>query len=306
MATVRGASGALSGVLTPPTLALMARNMIRRGEDLHLISMRDDGTLALIPVGSHDVQGGPDPASWWIRADVYGPSGNLTRIVPYDGVTHAMYAVDPARPWAGVSPLGWAAHTGKLAGGLEVTLANEAGAPSAQVIPIPEDGRGDDEDADDDSEDPLSPLRADILAAKGNVMLVETTGGAWGFGKDNAPRQDWKQTRVGADFPDVLRVARADAAIGVATACGVPPALLSPSSEGTSQRESLRRFAHIGLQPLAAILVHELRLKLDAPGLALDFSPLMASDLAGRARAVGAFVKAGMNLDAALQRAGLS
>ncbi|MCY4374308.1 MAG: hypothetical protein OXC31_11090 [Spirochaetaceae bacterium] len=304
-ATLKGASAEVAGLLTPPTLALMARNMLRRGEDLHLIDVRPDGSLSLLPIGSYDLEGDADPRSWWVRADVYAPSGSRTMLVPHASVLHARYAVDPVRPWAGVSPLGWSSHTDRLAGGIEVTMGNEAGAPSAQVVPIPEDGRGGEEDAGEDDEDPLAPLRSDIVAARGNVLLLETTSSGFGLGSENAPRQDWKQVRLGPDWPDVLRATRNDLALSIAGACNVPSALLSPGAEGTSQRESLRRFAHLGLQPVAKILLTELREKLEQPELDLDFSAIQASDMAGRARAFRSFVEGGLDLEKAAQLSGV-
>ena len=49
----------------------------------------------------------------------------------------------------------------------------------------------------------------------------------------------------------------------------------------------------------------ELADKLDAPGLALNFEALFASDLSGRARAFGSMAKAGMDLGRAAALAGL-
>ena len=59
------------------------------------------------------------------------------------------------------------------------------------------------------------------------------------------------------------------------------------------------------LQPVAGLVQHELRAKLDAPGLKLSFDALFASDLSGRARAFGSMVKAGMDVSKAAALAGL-
>ena len=305
VATIVGAPDAVTSALTPACRSLIARNMIRYGESLHLIDVTGDG-LRLAPVGSHDVSGGPDPASWWVRCDLFGPSGNVTRLAPYDAVLHCMYSVDASRPWVGVSPLGWASQTARLAAGLEATLGNESTAPSAQVLPIPLAPKFGDVEDENQNADPLSPMRHDLVNARGSVVLVETLADGLGLGKDAAPRGDWQQRRLGADWPDTLRSTRGDVFDAVASACNVPGTLLDKGSEGTAQREALRRFLHLGLAPVGELIASELREKLDAPDLRFDFAPLMASDLAGRARAVGAFVKAGMGLDAALQRAGLS
>ena len=98
---------------------------------------------------------------------------------------------------------------------------------------------------------------------------------------------------------------RGDVFEHVALACGVPSALLDKRAEGTAQREALRRFLHVGLEPLGEIVAAELARKLDIPGLRLDFSPLTASDLAGKARAIKGMVEAGIDLSQAVMIAGL-
>ena len=103
----------------------MARDLIRRGEFVHVIEV-DRGGVRLTPAGSWDVRGRWDPATWRYRCDLFGPSGNVTRFLPADAVVHGRYSVDPARPWWGVSPLGWARLTGKLHANLEDAIADEA------------------------------------------------------------------------------------------------------------------------------------------------------------------------------------
>ena len=70
-------------------------------------------------------------------------------------------------------------------------------------------------------------------------------------------------------------------------------------------RESMRRFLHSTIQPVADVALVELREKLDAPDLALDFSRLFASDLSGRARAFGSLVQGGMSLEDAAKVTGV-
>ena len=112
--------------ITPSMMALIARNLIRRGEGLHVIELRR-GQVVFLPVGSWDVRGGWDENSWFYRADLFGPSGNITRLVRSGQVLHFRYAVDPARPWHGIGPLGWARETGTLAGNLERRLGRGNG-----------------------------------------------------------------------------------------------------------------------------------------------------------------------------------
>ena len=239
-AEVSGPAWAQSAI-TPQTLALIARDLIRRGESVHQIDVTE-GELILRPVGSWDVRGPWREADWKYRLDLFGPSGNITRFLPAASVVHARYAIDPARPWLGISPLGWARHTGTLAANLELRLGEEAGAPVGSYLALPSDG-GSDDDAD-----MTSQLRADIAAAKGRQVLVETTASGFDQGKAGAPQKDYVPNRFGASPPDVLPTLRTDAQLAVLNACGVPPSLAT-DADGTSQRESWRRFVMVRLSP---------------------------------------------------------
>ena len=97
---------------------------------------------------------------------------------------------------------------------------------------------------------------------------------------------------------------RSDAAREVFAATGCPVELFA-AGEGTAAREALRRFLHLTVLPWAEVVKAELSVKLDAPGLDLRFDRLMASDLAGRARAFSSMVSGGMPLDQAAALSGL-
>ena len=164
-----------TGSVTPAVRALIARDLIRRGESVHLLDV-DRGRVRLLPAGSWDVRGTWREDQWWYRLDLFGPSGNVTRFVPGQSVVHARYAVDPARPWLGISPLMWARATGTLAANLEQRLGEETGGRVAHLLPVPQDG------GDGTDDDPLKGLKADIAAASGSTVLVETTSAGWGEG----------------------------------------------------------------------------------------------------------------------------
>ena len=282
--------------LSPACRALIGRDLIRRGESVHAIEVRA-GALRLAPVGSWDVRGGPDEAGWWYRVDVFGPSGNETRFLPSGAVLHVRYAVDAARPWYGIGPLGWARATGALAANLEGRLAEEAGGPVGHLLPVPQDG-GDGSEAD-----PLASLKADLAAGRGRTMLIETTSAGFGEGRQAAPAEDWKPRRFGASPPDSLPTLRSDAALAVLAACQVPASLVS-DADGTSQREAWRRWAMGPLAGLAAVVEAEIAAKLDQP-VRLDFAGLWAADMAGRASSFKAMVTAGMDPAKAAGLAGL-
>lgn len=290
--------------LTPAVLGLMARDLIRRGESIHVIEVGPGG-VRLLPAGSWDVRGSWDPLKWRYRCDVFGPSGNVTRHLPAAAVIHARFSVDASRPWHGIGPMGWAALTGRLHGALEGSLADEAGGPVGSVIPVPASPDDTDPDEDEVDTDPLAKLRADVAALRGKTALVETVAAGWGEGQTAAPHADWRPQRIGADPPDSLPVLRSDSAVAVLAACGVP-ADLAFSADSTGQQEAWRRFLHGSVQPLADLLSVELADKLEVADLRLTFDGLRASDVGQRARAYAALVKADMDKTEAARIAGLT
>ena len=282
--------------LSPAVMALIARNLIRRGEDVHKLDV-DRGAVRLQAIGSWDVRGGPRESDWWYRCDRFGPSGNLTELVPAAAVLHCRYSVDSARPWYGISPLGWARSTATLAANLETRLGEEAGGPVGHVLPVPQDG------GDGGDDDPLSAFKSDLAAAKGRTILAETTSSAWGEGKAAAPLNDYKAQRFGADVPDSSVSLRTDASMRVLSACGVPVSLVT-DADGTSQREAWRRFIMGSVEPLLGIVGQEIEAKFETR-VTFDLSSLWAHDLAGRASSFKAMVTAGMSIERAAALSGL-
>ena len=299
-------ANAATAALTPEVLALLARDLIRRGEAVHVIEV-DVAGVRLVPAGSWDVRGGPDRADWTYQVDLFGPSGNETRYLPAAAVVHARYSTDPARPWFGISPLGWATLTGRLHAALEDALADEAGGTRGHLLPVPAAAAGETDEIDPATGEPVDPnarLRADILALRGRTVTVETTRGAYGEGREAQPWGDWRPSRLGANPPASLGDLRSESARAVLGATGCPPGLFEPG-DSTGQRESWRRFLHGSVQPLARLLAVELASKLEVPDLALSFDGLFASDLSGRARAFQSLVGGGMDPGKAAALAGL-
>ena len=180
-------------------MALIARNLIRRGEDLHRIYVRGR-RVVLEPYGFACAHGnGPDPMRWTNNVTLYGPTDSRHEWVPAASMLHTRYSVDSARPWFGQGPLHWAHRTGTLAGNLESRLGEEAGAPVGHVIPIPTDG------GDGSDDDPLASLKGNFAAARGGTILAETTAAGWGEGRTAAPAADYKAQRFRRDGPGFVR-----------------------------------------------------------------------------------------------------
>ena len=110
----------------------------------------------------------------------------------------------------------------------------------------------------------------------------------------NAPAGDWVARRIGANPPTAEVALLERAFVEVASACGCPAVLFAESGDGTARREAFRQFMHSTLEPIARLIALELSEKFEAP-IVLNLDRLFAADLAGRARAFGSMVKAGMD-----------
>ena len=283
--------------VSPRCLGQIGRDLVRVGESLHVIRYMG-GRLMLVPASTWYWEGGADPATWTCTATCYGPSGSSTWRVPQESVVYVAWGSPTARPYHGLGPTSWAAETARLSANAERALANEAGGPVAQLLPVPQDGGDGVEDTD-----PLAPLKSDIAAAKGNALLVETTAGGWQEGRASAPQADWKQARLGP-MPPAEMVKLAESAFGrVLAACGASPALFD-ASDGTSKREALRQW-HMGVvRPFGRLLAVELTDKLGSP-VALKFDDY-GRDMVSRAQVFSKLIGAeGVSLEKALQISGL-
>ena len=287
--------------LTAPVLALMARNLIRRGEDHHRIIVRG-GRIELHPLGFAYAHGNSaDPMSWWYTSTEYGPTDSRHATLPAASVVHCRYSVDASRPWLGVPPWSWAAATSQAIAALDRMVAHEAAAPHGHLLGVPETPQVDQEG----EITPLDAFRADLARAKGGTLVMEHSGEWSTEAPASARSSKLERLTYGMDrnIVDPLRTATARDVLG---ACGVPPTLFVANSDGTAQREAFRRFLHASLRPVARLMEAELRLKLDAPELTLDLSEVNAADTAGRARAYGAFIKAGMHPEDAARETGVT
>ena len=283
--------------LTPTLMATAARALIRRGEIIYQIDV-ENGRLVLHPIGDYDVRGSADPSSWAYRCVRHGPSRTETVLLSADQVLHFRYAVDPSRPWKGVSPLGWAHRLGDLIGNAETRLSQEASGTVGRVLPMPVDGGAGGDD------DPLKLLKTDLAKGGGRLHFVETTSAGFSEGRVAAPAQDWMQKRIGPMPDETFCKLREQAQMAVAACCGIPPALLYSISDGTLARESYRAFLHSAVRPVARTMADEIEAKLGRRPT-FDFSALYAHDLAGRAQSFQRFAAGGMAVEQALALTGL-
>ena len=122
------------------------------------------------------------------------------------------------------------------------------------LLPVPKPG--------DDST--LAALKNDLAGMAGKTAMVESTAGAWGGDRANAPRMDWQPVRLGANPPSALVQLHETATREVLAACGVPVELVG-GGDGAGQREAWRRFLFGSIAPLGRLVSAELSAKLDTP-----------------------------------------
>ena len=283
--------------ITPGVLAQVGRDLIRNGDSMHVIRVGGDGAARLIPASSWHWEGTHDPASWTVRVTAYGPSTSTTWKLPASAVIFVRWGSTAGQPFVGTAPTSWAHATARLGAEVERSVADEAGGAVAQLLAIPADG-GDGGDGD-----PLALLKADIAAARGKPLFVETTAAGWDEGKAAAPQRDWQSTRLGPAPPAVLAEIRRDAFDHVLAATGTPPSLFT-DADGTAQREAVRRW-HLGtVLPLARLLEDELTRKLETP-VELKFDTY-ALDMVSRATVVAKLTQAGVAPAVALAAVGIA
>ena len=286
-ATVKPSSIALRPI-TPAILDSVGRDPCRKGESLHAIDVLG-GRVRLISCGSWSVHGSEDPASWRYRCTLSGPSSTRTVTLPAAAVLHVRYAPPTGRPWSGRSPVQLALATARAAGLLETATSGELNFTQQQVL-TPRRNQG-----DYSLSESLSPDSIDKI-----VKAVASNLGAGCF----VIPADVQAQRLGPEPPDSFPLLRDRLEHSLLAMHGIPPALVNTRGTGTAMRESFRQVLHGLLKPLGALLVEELREKLD-PDASLDFSALRAGDITGTARAMGSLVKAGLTPQSAAAIVGI-
>ena len=238
--------------LTPRIRYDIARELILRGESGHVIDVQNSRVRLRSAVYGFTVRGGPDEATWRYLVSLAAPTDQRARDYPGAAILHCRYSTDPAMPHIGIGPFGSASQSAKLATALESNIANEAAGPHGWLIPVPDEGTGD-EDFDE--------LETKLKQLRGRTALVSSA--RHDFGDGGAPqRSEYEPKRFGFAVPESTPPMRADAIHSMLGAAGIPPELWAVGTTATSRREAWRQFLHGSVQPLAEIVMVELRAKL--------------------------------------------
>lgn len=289
------ASALITGtpLLTAAILLAIGRDLIRRGESVWIIRVDPSRGASIIRAANHSIEGGFDSDGWLYELDIPGPSTSThLKGVPADAVLHFKYLIDPSSPWRGYSPTQIADSTSRFAG-IERRLGDEVQSPTGYVLPTPIDG----------ADESLAQLKTDLRSNSGRLSFVQSTPTFSGSAMVSTPASDWTPRRLGAAFPEPVRLSLSDAYINVLAVNGIPASLYNPKTM-TESREGYRRFLHQTLNPISRLIKDEFDTKF-LTDIDIDLSPLGAADIAGRARAVASLTNAGVSIDVALAKAGL-
>jgi len=263
-------------LLTPAVLALSARALALRGEAVFVI-----GNDGLLPCSDWDLTTSYSKPTAY-RVGIPDTGGGRTMTVLAGEVLHLRIGSEMTMPYVGTAPLRRARLTAGLLQTLETALGEiYANAPlGTSIVPFPESPETD-----------MESIARGFRGTRGRVLIRESVNVQAAGGP--APAQDWKASDVTPDLSKAMtRETWAAARSGIEMAFGVLPGLSNPVTTGPLVREAQRHLAQWALMPIAAMIGQEASEKLGQPVKLDVMRPLQAFDSGGRARSLGAIIKA--------------
>ena len=280
-ATVEGDGGAVD----PHLLEGVGTDLVRAGRFLGRLTVGPGGRVRILRACAAPsvTYGHADPESWIYWLSENGPSETRTVRATAAEVINVRINSDSRRPWEGIAPLAQAAASGQLAARLASSLGDEADVVVSRIIPI----------AQGSGEGAANQLTQALTGRlPGRVVWPETQLAGAGAGRSSSPMRDFGATRTGWESPISGPTLYAHMFSEVAECCGVPSALVSPSSAGPALRESFRRLTTATVEPYCRLLESELSRVLEQT-ITISVRRLGGVDSAGRARALHVLVEAG-------------
>ena len=278
--------------VTPWYMADVGRRLQTSGNAVAALQVDRRG-VTLLPASSFDIVGGPDPVTWYYRAQLPGPTRQETRTLPYASMVHVRANTDPNQPWIGISPLSRAGLSAALIARLELRMSEEANARVGYLVTH-----------GDLSQEQITALKNDFGTMKGGVGLVKGQRNAYDSRGTPGGAADYQPERFGANIPDGNIKARREVAMDTVAALGIMPALFD-SNTGTAAQEAFRQFYVATLEPLAELVRAELADKLDRPDLRVYMDRVSGSDVVRRATAYEKLVSNGIERGRAKRIAGV-
>lgn len=275
-----------SGPLGADVLSAIGLDLCLRGESVwHIRVERDDLTLHRAAYWDQVGRG---------RFHLHLARPNETETVrAIEGeVLHLTINSDAVQPWRGRSPFQLMGGSPVLMAQIESAIAGATDWTGRGLLPFPDTVPEEQQSA------ALRGLKAGgtLAAIKSKADFTTNTGQSRG---NEFRRVDLTPDLRQADLNPTIDSLHSR----VLAAAGVPPALVTASGNAGAMREAYRLFVLQTIEPLARQLAPEFA-KVGVTGMAS--ASMMASDTAGRARSVGALVKAGVELERAMALVGWS
>lgn len=196
----------------------------------------------------------------------------------------------PEQPWRGRSPFMLMGGSPALMADIEAALASAMDWTGKGLLPFPDTV-------------PEEAQNAALQGLKGGGSLAAIKSRADFAVNTGQPRgQEFRRVDLTPDLRQAdINPATESLHNRLLAAAGIPPALVTDSGNAGGMRESYRLFVLQTIEPIARTLLAELR---KVGVTQLSSASMMSADVAGRARAVGVLVTAGVPLERAMRLAG--
>lgn len=196
----------------------------------------------------------------------------------------------PELPWMGRSPFALAGASPSLMAEIESTISGSLDWVGRGLIPFPDSVPEEAQNA------ALQGLKSGgrLAAVKSKADFSTSTG--------NSRGSEFRRVELTPDLESADLNATVDALHNrLLAAAGIPPTLFTANGNAGAMREGLRMFALMTVIPIARSLLPQFA-KIGVTSV--SSRSLLSADVAGRARAVGTLVGAGMDLPQALKLCG--
>lgn len=269
--------------LPADVLARIGADLLMRGESCWHIRF-EGGDLNLMPVAYWD-----ELAGGKFHLHIAHPNRTETIRAIEGEVLKLVINAHPAQPWRGRSPFRLMGLSPTLLAEIEQAMSGALPMAGKGFLPMPATI------AQEEKAKALSGLQSGSLAVITSKADFATHAGG--------DRAEFRRVELTPDMQRMdLNGFTGDLHNRLLSGCGIPATLLTPNGNAGAMREGYRLFALQTVLPLAKQLLPELTRKLNLSRVSID--NMMSADVAGRARAVGVLVNAGVPIDKAMVLAG--
>ena len=272
--------------LTAADLAAMGLDLCLRGESCWHVRL-EGSDLRLVRAAYWDELG-----NGRYHLHIAHPASTETVRALEGEVVRLVINAPAEQPWRGRSPFALMGASPRLMAEIEGALSGAMDWLGRGILPFPDTV-------------PEEQQASAIRGLKGGGMLATIRSKAdFATSTGNNRASEFRRVELTPDLEQADLNPTVDQLHNrLLAAAGIPPALLTPSGNAGAMREAYRLFCLQTVEPLARTLLPELA-KIGVTSLSTG--SMMSADVAGRARAVGTLVGAGMPLEKALALVGWS